>query len=99
MVASNATMAEFASLMQRYVALDRPIVDHTGISGKYDFKLSWTPDPSQFNGNVPWPITNDANSAPDLFTAIQEQLGLKLQPIKEPTDVMVIDSVERPSEN
>jgi uncharacterized protein (TIGR03435 family) len=99
MVVSNATMAEFASLMQRYVALDRPIVDHTGISGKYDFKLSWTPDRSQFNGNPIWPITNDANSPPDLYTAIQEQLGLKLQPIKEPTDVLVIDSVERPSEN
>jgi uncharacterized protein (TIGR03435 family) len=99
MVVSNATMAEFASLMQRYVALDRPIVDHTGISGKYDFKLSWTPDPSQFNGSPIWPITNDANSPPDLYTAIQEQLGLKLQPIKEPTDVLVIERVERPSEN
>ena len=99
MVVSNATMAEFASLMQRYVGLDRPIVDHTGISGKYDFKLSWTPDSSQFNGNSPWPTTNDTNSAPGLYTAIQEQLGLKLQAMKEPTDVLAIDRVEKPSEN
>ncbi len=99
MTVSYATMTEFASLMQRYVALDRPIVDHTGISGKYDFKLSWAPDPSQFNGDSPWPITNDINSPPSLYTAIQEQLGLKLQPIKEPIDVLAIDSVEKPSEN
>jgi len=97
--AKNATMSEFASLMQRYVGLDRPIVDHTGFSGKYDFKLSWTPDPLQSNGNSPSRTTNDANADPDFFTAIQEQLGLKLQPVKEPTDVLVIDSVEQPSEN
>ena len=95
----NASMSEFASLMQRYVGLDRPIVDHTGISGKYDFKMSWTPDSLQMNSNPPGRTTNDTNAGPDLFTAIQEQLGLKLQPIKEPTDVLVIDSVEQPSEN
>ena len=99
MTVMNATMAEFASLMQRYVGLDRPIVDHTGIGGKHDFKLSWTPDPSQFNGSPPWPATNDANSPPGLYSAIQEQLGLKVQPMKEPTDVLVIDGVEKPSEN
>ena len=99
MVVKDATISEFASLMQRYVALDRPIVDHTGISGKYDFTLSWTPDTSQFNGNPPWRARNDANAGPDLFTAVQEQLGLKLQPLKEPTDVLVIDSVAQPSEN
>jgi uncharacterized protein (TIGR03435 family) len=93
MMAKNASMSEFASLMQRYIGLDRPIVDHTGISGKYDFKLSWAPDTS------PARAANDSNAGPDLFTAVQEQLGLKLQPLKEPTDVLVIDSVERPSEN
>ena len=99
MFIGNATMAEFASLMQRYVGLERPIVDHTGISGKYDFKLSWTPDPSQFDGRPPWPITNDASAPPGLYTAIQEQLGLKLQPAKELADVLVIDRVEQPSKN
>jgi uncharacterized protein (TIGR03435 family) len=72
-------------------------VDHTGISGKYDFKLSWAPDSSQMNGSPSSATTGDAR--PDLFNAIQEQLGLKLQPLKEPTDVLVIDSVEQPSEN
>jgi uncharacterized protein (TIGR03435 family) len=99
MMVKNASMSEFASLMQRYVGLDRPIVDHTGVSGKYDFKLSWTPDPLQVNGNPLGSTTGDANAHPDLFTAIQEQLGLKLQPMREPTDVLVIDSVEQPSEN
>jgi uncharacterized protein (TIGR03435 family) len=97
MTVKNASMSEFASLMQRYVGLDRPIIDHTGISGKYDFKLSWAADSSQMNGG-PSPVT-PGDARPDLFTAIQEQLGLKLQPLKEPTDVLVIDSVERPSEN
>jgi len=99
MTVINASMSEFASLMQRYVRLDRPIVDHTGIAGKYDFKLSWTPDFSQFDGNPPpGPAKSDEN-APSLYTAIQEQLGLKLEAAREPADVLVIDRVERPSEN
>jgi uncharacterized protein (TIGR03435 family) len=98
MTVINATLSEFASLMQRYVRLDRPIVDHTGIVGKYDFKLSWTPDFSQFDGNPPGPARSDEN-APSLYTAVQEQLGLRLEAAREPADVMVIDHVERPSEN
>jgi uncharacterized protein (TIGR03435 family) len=87
MAVNNATLGEFASLMQRYVRLDRPIMDHTGIAGRYDFKLSWTPDFSQYE------------NAPSLYTAMQEQLGLKLEAVKEPADVLVIDHVEQPSEN
>ncbi len=98
MTVINATLSEFASLMQRYVRLDRPIMDRTGIAGKYDYKLSWTPDFSQFDGNPPGPARNDEN-APTLYTAIQEQLGLKLEAAKEPADVLVIDHVERPSDN
>lgn len=98
LMVSNATMGEFASLMQRYVRLERPIVDHTGIAGKYDFKLDWTPDFSQLDGTKPQPMKGDAN-APSLYTAIQEQLGLKLEAAKEPAEVFVIDHVETPSEN
>jgi uncharacterized protein (TIGR03435 family) len=98
MTVRNATLSEFASLMQRYVRLDRPIVDRTGIAGKFDYKLSWTPDSSQFDGNPPGPARSDEN-APSLYTAIQEQLGLKLEAAREPTDVLIIDRVERPSEN
>jgi uncharacterized protein (TIGR03435 family) len=94
--ARNATMTEFANVMQSAV-LDRPVVDQTGLSGRFDFTLIWTPDQSQFGGRgVPAP-TDDPNAPPGLFTAIQEQLGLKLDSTKAPVDVLVIDSVEHPT--
>ena len=99
MTVRDATLPEFARLMQRYVALDRPIVDHTGLTGKFDFTLSWTPDSSQFDGRPPWPAKDDATAPPSLYTAIQEQLGLKLEPAKELADTLVIDHVQRPSDN
>ncbi len=83
-------------------ALDRPVVDHTGLTGRYDFTLNWTPDDSQFlqfGPRPPQPETADPNAPPGLYTAIQEQLGLKLQPAKLPADVMVIDHAEKPSAN
>ena len=96
----NATMAEFANVLQAAV-LDRPVVDRTALAGRFDFTLTWTPDDSQFRGmgvRVPAP-SNDPNAPPGLFTAIQEQLGLRLESIKAPVEVMVIDRVERPSDN
>lgn len=98
--ARNATMADFAGVMQRAV-LDRPVVDQTGLSGRFDFELKWTPDETQFAGlgvRVPAP-SDDLAAPPDLFTAIQEQLELKLQSTKAPVEVLVIDRVEKPSEN
>jgi uncharacterized protein (TIGR03435 family) len=99
----NMTMAAFASAMQRTV-LDKPMVDQTGLTERYDFTLKWTPDDSQFiqfrgaGINVP-SATDDPNAPPGLYTAIQEQLGLKLEPVKALTDVVVIDHAERPSAN
>ena len=96
----NASMADFASLMQT-TALDRPVVDQTGLTGKYDFTLDWTPDESQFGGRggqAPPPADN-AEVPPDLYTAIQQQLGLKLESTRAPVEVLVIDRVEKPSEN
>jgi uncharacterized protein (TIGR03435 family) len=96
----NSTMSEFAGMMQETV-MDRPVIDQTELEGKYDFTLNWTPDDSQFGGmpaKMP-PPTDNANPPPNLYTAIQEQLGLKLDAIKAPADVMVIDHVEKPSEN
>jgi uncharacterized protein (TIGR03435 family) len=96
----NATMADFAGVMQSAV-LDRPVVDQTGLSGRFDFVLTWTPDETQFAGlgvRVP-PPSDKADAPPDLFTAIQQQAGLKFEPTKAPVDVMVIDRVEKPSEN
>jgi len=97
---TNANMADFAGLMQEAV-LDRPVLDQTGITGRWDFNLNWTPDDSQFSGmgaKIP-PPTDGASQPPALYTAIQEQIGLKLDATKAPAEVMVIDHVEKPSEN
>jgi uncharacterized protein (TIGR03435 family) len=98
--ATNATMADLAGVMQTAV-LDRPVVDRTALAGRYDFTLRWTPDESQFSGlGVPVPApSNDPNAPPGLFTAIQEQLGLKLDATRAPVEVLVVDAVARPSEN
>jgi uncharacterized protein (TIGR03435 family) len=69
--------------------LDRNVLDKTGLSGNYEFDLKWTPDDQQ----------SALDAGPTLFTAIEEQLGLKLVPAKGPVDTIVIDHVERPSEN
>lgn len=90
MTIKNLSMAEFALVMQFFA--DRPIVDQTGLAGKWDFKWTWTADDSR----VPPDATNPA---PGLFTAIQEQLGLKLEAKKAPAEVLVVDHVERPSAN
>ncbi len=99
--AINATMADFAGVMQGAV-LDRPVVDQTGLAGRWDFTLLWTPDEFQFGGAAakmpPPPATNGA-APPDLFTAMQEQLGLKLESTKAQAEVFVIDKVAKPTEN
>jgi uncharacterized protein (TIGR03435 family) len=98
--AINATMADFAGVMQGAV-LDRPVVDQTGITGRWDFTLLWTPDEFQFGGLGvrPPPPTDKAAAPPDLFAAFQEQLGLKLESTKAPAEVFVIDKVAKPTEN
>ncbi len=96
----NATMDEVASTMQRTI-FDRPVVNDTGLQGKWDFQLNWTPDESQFGGmgvRVP-PPNNATDAPPPLFTAIQEQIGLKLEARKAQVPVLVIDHVEPPSPN
>jgi uncharacterized protein (TIGR03435 family) len=94
--ARNATMSDFASMLQRAI-LDRPVVDKTELTEKYDFDLEWAPDESQFNGEVA-SASGDASAAP-LFTAIQQQLGLKLEPTKGPVDALIVDKAARPSAN
>jgi uncharacterized protein (TIGR03435 family) len=97
----NANMNDFTGLMQSAV-LDRPVLNQTDLTGRFDFTLVWTPDDSQFSGmgvKVPPPPADGTTAAPNLYTAIQEQLGLKLEATKAPADVMVIDKVEKPSEN
>lgn len=100
MNAANATMADFASLLQTAV-LDGPVVDQSGLDGHYDFALNWTPDETQFAGmgiKVP-PASDKPDAPPALGTAMLEQLGLKLATTKAPVEVLVIDHVEKPSAN
>ncbi len=92
----NATMAELASVMQR-AALDLPVLDKTGLTAKYDFDLQFTPDETVFGGAAGKGA--DDSSQPGLFAAIQQQLGLKLEATRGLVEVLVIDHVERPSEN
>ena len=97
MFVSNATMGDFATVMQGNV-LDRPVLDRTGLQGRFDFTLNWTPDESQFRGTgiqVP-PAAADAK-LPGLFTAIQEQIGLRFESVTAPVEVIVIDGAEKPS--
>ena len=81
----KTTMTQFAGFLSVYA--DRPIVDKTGLTGFYDFTLEWS--------------LNDAqdSAAPSIFTAVQEQLGLKLESSRAPVEVLVIDHADRPSEN
>jgi uncharacterized protein (TIGR03435 family) len=94
--ARNATMGNFVSLLQRAI-LDRPVVDKTGLTGRYDFVLDWAPDDTQFGGDLRMEASNA--DVPPLFTAIQEQLGLQLISTKGPVSALVVDHAEPPSAN
>jgi uncharacterized protein (TIGR03435 family) len=91
-------MADFTSMMQRGV-FNRPVVDKTGLSGKYDFDLEWSPDETQFEGQLARPAGSGPPTKPSLFEAVQQQLGLRLEATKGPIETIVIDGVERPSAN
>ncbi len=85
---TNDNMTDFAQFLQ--LMLDRPVIDQTSLPGRYDFALLWTPDAMH---HAP------TDTAPELFTAVQEQLGLKLTATRAPTDVFVIDAVTQPTPN
>jgi uncharacterized protein (TIGR03435 family) len=94
----NASMSDFAHGMQETI-LDKPVVDETGLPDRYDFDLKWTPDESQLSSVPGVEDRQDANGPPGLYTAIQEQVGLKIESKKAPVDVLVIDHLEGPSAN
>ncbi len=103
----GVTMAELAGrMLPAYV--DRPVVDRTGLTGRFNVHLEFVPPrpvgPIFLNGQeMPAPAPGAEApaepSGPSIFTALQKQLGLKLSPGKDPLDVIVVDRVERPSEN
>jgi uncharacterized protein (TIGR03435 family) len=102
----NATIAEFAAVMQAQF-MEQPVVDQTGLGDtRYSFILKWTQDPSQNAGFGAGPVppnsqpsAPDADAPPDLFAAMAQQLGLQMKSTKTQVDVMVIDKVQRPTEN
>ena len=85
MTGTKLSMEDFASFLAS--RMDRPVIDHSGIKGEFDVKLEWSWDDS---GDSP---------RPSIFTALQEQLGLRLEANKGPVEILVVDSVEKPSEN
>jgi uncharacterized protein (TIGR03435 family) len=103
--ARNATLAEFASVLQAQF-MDLPVIDQTGLGDtRYTFVIKFTPDPGMrpFGGAAPppeaRPATPDPEAPPDLFSAMEQQLGLHMQKAKAPVEVMVIDKIEKPSSN
>lgn len=89
--AQGLRVDEFAKLFLDSHTLDRPVIDKTGLAGRFNFHLEYTPD--RF-------ITPDEpGGGPAIFSALQDQLGLKLEPAKGPGEFLVIDSIEKPSEN
>ena len=87
-------MDDFVAMLQR-ATLDRPTVNKTGLTGKYDFTLDWAPDETQYGGEIQR-APDDAPVSP-LLTAVQEQLGLKLTATRGMIDAMVVDKAQKPA--
>jgi uncharacterized protein (TIGR03435 family) len=87
------SMTEFASLLQRS-PLDRPVLDRTGLTDRYDFDLEFAPDESLWGGVLRRPENSDK---PSLIPAMREQLGLNLESTRGPVDAIVLDRVDRPT--
>lgn len=99
MMIRNGTIGDFTGFLQNLV-VDRPVVDRTGLKGKFDFTVTFLPDDTQFNGHSPaGKLAEGVEPAPSLSEALLAQLGLKLTPEKTSVDVLAIDHVEKPSAN
>ena len=95
--AKGVTLPELAEALTQELSreLGRDVIDKTEIKGRYDLTLKWTPDAGAATDSAA-PL---ADAGPSIFTAVQEQLGLKLEPAKAPVQVLVIDHAEMPSKN
>ena len=92
----GVTLAMLANILVG--AAQRLVIDRTGLTGTWDLDVKYTPDKSQIPPGVEPPVPIDWNG-PSLFTALEEQLGLKLRPARGPVEVLVIDSVQQPTPN
>jgi len=92
MTGGGRSMADLATALASFVT-DRMVIDRTGLSGAYDFELRWTPD------NLQSPNAANTSDAPSIFSALQEQLGLKLEAQRGPVEFLLIDSVAKPTPN
>ena len=98
--AEGCTLAQLALKLAE--VLRRPVVDATGSTGRFDFKLEWTPEDVRAkppSGDPGAGAAPESDSGPSIFAALQEQLGLKLESGKVPAEVLVIDSAEKPAAN
>jgi uncharacterized protein (TIGR03435 family) len=92
--AQDVTTGDLVNSLTRVLSneLGRIVVDKTNLTGTYDLILNWTPEISS-------PVGEPDTSAPSIFTAVQEQLGLKLESVKGPVSVLIVDHAEMPSSN
>jgi len=99
--AAACSMHQLAQKLSEVIHL--PVADLTGVEGAFDFQLKWMPEDMQAkppsSGDRPGAVPADLANGPSVFAALQEQLGLKLEPRKVPTEVLVIDHAEKASEN
>jgi uncharacterized protein (TIGR03435 family) len=91
--ARSVTMDDFVAMLQR-ATLDKPTVNRTGLTGKYDFDLKFAQDETQYGGQVA--RAPEDSQSPPLFTAVQEQLGLKLEATRGMVSAMVVDEAKKP---
>lgn len=98
----NSTMTEFADFLQARV-LERPVVDQTGLTDRFDFTLEWKPDSAQLAAaagpNGPANLPPGIEDRPDLMTAMRQKLGLKIESTKADVEVLVIDKLTKPTAN
>ena len=101
--AGAQTLTQIVNGLARLRDVNRQVIDRTGLAGAYDVDLTWTPDAGSLpQGDRPPgapPLPPIDPNGPSLFTAIQEQWGLKLEPTRAPVNTLVIDGVDEPSDD
>jgi uncharacterized protein (TIGR03435 family) len=93
--AQRVSTATFAAGLAQAPDINALVFDETGLTGEFDFKLQWQPS----SAALQTPGQTDAPDGPSIFTAVQEQLGLRLVPVRRPMRLLIIDHIERPSAN